>query len=181
MKQGIHPDYAEATVICSCGNTFKTRATKSELHIELCNQCHPFYTGQQKFVDTGGRVQRFSDKFGSAASAVIEREAADRDARQKAHEEAAAAAREARAAKEAAEAAEAEKAERAAKREAKKAEAAQAEVAAAEEVVAEEAVESEAVEAAEPEAVASDSAEVVVEEAGDAEAASEEPAEEAAE
>ena len=100
MKQGIHPDYQEATVTCSCGNTFKTRATKSELHIELCNQCHPFYTGQQKFVDTGGRVQRFSDKFGSAASAVMEREAADREARQKAHEEASLAAREARVAKE---------------------------------------------------------------------------------
>ena len=126
MKQGIHPNYDEATVICSCGNTFKTRATKPELHIELCNQCHPFYTGQQKFVDTGGRVQRFSDKFGSAANQVIEREAAERDARQKAHEESEAAAREARAAKEAAEAAEAEKAERAAKREAAKAEAATA-------------------------------------------------------
>ena len=100
MKQGIHPDYQEATVTCSCGNTFKTRATKSELHIELCNQCHPFYTGQQKFVDTGGRVQRFSDKFGSAASVVMEREAADREARQKAHEEAALAAREARVTKE---------------------------------------------------------------------------------
>jgi large subunit ribosomal protein L31 len=126
MKQGIHPDYVEATVTCSCGNTFKTHATKSELHIELCNQCHPFYTGQQKFVDTGGRVQRFSDKFGSAASAVIEREAAERDARQKAHEEAASAAREVRAAKDAAEAAEAEKAQKAAKREAAKAEAAAA-------------------------------------------------------
>ncbi len=111
MKQGIHPDYAEATVTCSCGNTFKTRATKSELHIELCNQCHPFYTGQQKFVDTGGRVQRFSDKFGSAASVVMERQAADREARQKAHEEAAIAAREARVVKES------EKAHRASKHE----------------------------------------------------------------
>ena len=109
MKQGIHPDYVEATVTCSCGNTFKTHATKSELHIELCNQCHPFYTGQQKFVDTGGRVQRFSDKFGTAAKSVMEREAAEREARQKAHEEAAIAAREARAAKDS------EKADRAAK------------------------------------------------------------------
>jgi large subunit ribosomal protein L31 len=109
MKQGIHPEYVEATVTCSCGNTFKTRATKPQLHIELCNQCHPFYTGQQKFVDTGGRVQRFSDKFGSAASAVMEREAAEREARQKAHEEAAMAAREARVAKES------EKAQRASK------------------------------------------------------------------
>jgi large subunit ribosomal protein L31 len=150
VKQGIHPDYAEATVICSCGNTFKTRATKSELHIELCNQCHPFYTGQQKFVDTGGRVQRFSDKFGSAADVVMEREAADRDARQKAHEDAATAAREARAAKEAVEAAEAEKTERAAKREASKAKAAEAATAVEETgVVAVEVAETEAVEVAE--------------------------------
>jgi len=135
LKQRIHPDYVEATVVCSCGNTFKTRATKPELHIELCNQCHPFYTGQQKFVDTGGRVQRFSDKFGSAASAVLERESAERDARQKAHEEAAVAAREARVAKEAAEAVEAEKAERATKRETAKSDA-EADAAATEEVSA---------------------------------------------
>ena len=121
MKQDIHPDYVESTVTCSCGNTFKTHATRSELHIELCNQCHPFYTGQQKFVDTGGRVQRFSDKFGSAAQSVMEKEAAERDARQKAHEEAAMAAREARVAKES------EKAERSSKHEvAEAAEAAQA-------------------------------------------------------
>ena len=101
MRQGIHPDYNEATVVCSCGNTFKTRSTKSDLHVELCSQCHPFYTGKQKFVDTGGRVQRFSDKFGNAASAVLEKDAAVRDARQKAAEEAEATARAAREAKEA--------------------------------------------------------------------------------
>ena len=76
MKKDIHPEYMEATVRCSCGNTFITRATKPELRVELCNACHPFYTGQQKFVDTGGRVQRFADKYGSAASAISEREAA---------------------------------------------------------------------------------------------------------
>ena len=65
MKQGIHPQYVECTVTCSCGNTFKTHATVSEMKVELCNECHPFYTGQQKFVDTGGRVQRFADKFGA--------------------------------------------------------------------------------------------------------------------
>ena len=69
MKQGIHPEYVECTVRCSCGNVFKTRSTKSEITVELCNECHPFYTGQQKFVDTGGRVQRFADKFGGAAAA----------------------------------------------------------------------------------------------------------------
>ena len=90
MKPGIHPEYVESTVHCSCGNTFKTRSTKPELHVELCSECHPFYTGKQKFVDTGGRVQRFSDKFGNAAAATLEREAAAKAARQKAADEAAA-------------------------------------------------------------------------------------------
>jgi large subunit ribosomal protein L31 len=108
MKQGIHPEYVESTVHCSCGNTFKTRSTKAELHVELCSQCHPFYTGKQKFVDTGGRVQRFADKFGNAAAATLEREAAAREARQKAAETAAAAAKAERDAKEAAKAERAE-------------------------------------------------------------------------
>ena len=73
MKQGIHPQYVECTVTCSCGNTFKTHATVSEMKVELCNECHPFYTGQQKFVDTGGRVQRFADKFGGAAAAQLKK------------------------------------------------------------------------------------------------------------
>ncbi|MBC7266045.1 MAG: 50S ribosomal protein L31 [Coriobacteriia bacterium] len=108
MRKGIHPDYVECRVVCSCGNTFVTRSTKPELHVELCNQCHPFYTGQQKFVDSGGRVQRFADKFGNAAAAVMEREAAEREARRKAAEEAAAklkAEREAKAAEKASRAA----------------------------------------------------------------------------
>ncbi len=81
MKKGIHPDYVECTVKCSCGNTFKTRSTKPEIKIDICNVCHPFYTGQQKFVDTGGRVQRFADKYGSAKDLVAEREAAKKAAR----------------------------------------------------------------------------------------------------
>jgi large subunit ribosomal protein L31 len=63
MKQGIHPEYMETHVTCSCGNTFVTRSTKPEMHVELCNQCHPFYTGKQKLVDTGGRVERFQRKY----------------------------------------------------------------------------------------------------------------------
>jgi large subunit ribosomal protein L31 len=63
MKQDIHPEYVETRVTCSCGNTFTTRSTKPELHVELCNQCHPFYTGKQKLVDTGGRVERFQRKY----------------------------------------------------------------------------------------------------------------------
>jgi large subunit ribosomal protein L31 len=63
MKTEIHPEYVETRVTCSCGNTFVTRSTKGELHVELCNQCHPFYTGKQKLVDTGGRVERFNRKY----------------------------------------------------------------------------------------------------------------------
>ncbi len=72
MKQGIHPDYVETKVTCSCGNTFTTRSVKSELHVELCNQCHPFYTGKQKLVDTGGRVERFQRKYGRPTASDAE-------------------------------------------------------------------------------------------------------------
>ncbi|HYR62479.1 MAG TPA: 50S ribosomal protein L31 [Actinomycetota bacterium] len=70
MKTGIHPDYVTASVRCSCGNTFETRSTKSELKVEICSQCHPFYTGKQKLVDTGGRVERFEKKYGRRAAQV---------------------------------------------------------------------------------------------------------------
>jgi large subunit ribosomal protein L31 len=69
MKQGIHPEYVETLVTCSCGNTFTTRSVKPELHVELCNKCHPFYTGKQKLVDTGGRVERFQRKYARRAPA----------------------------------------------------------------------------------------------------------------
>lgn len=65
MKTGIHPDYVVATVTCSCGNTFTTRSTKADLHVELCSECHPFYTGKQKLVDTGGRIDRFERRYGT--------------------------------------------------------------------------------------------------------------------
>ena len=68
MRADIHPDYVEASVKCSCGNTFTTRSTKNELHAELCNECHPFYTGKQKLVDTGGRVERFQRRYGKQGS-----------------------------------------------------------------------------------------------------------------
>ncbi|MDO8848116.1 MAG: 50S ribosomal protein L31 [Coriobacteriia bacterium] len=99
MRTGIHPDYVDCKVTCSCGETFQTRSTKPELHVELCSKCHPFFTGTQKLVDSGGRVQRFADKFGNAAAAVAEKEAAAREARQKTAEEAALVAREAKAVK----------------------------------------------------------------------------------
>ena len=63
MKADIHPDYVLATVTCSCGNTFETRSTKPELHVEICANCHPFYTGKQKLLDSGGRVERFQRRL----------------------------------------------------------------------------------------------------------------------
>lgn len=142
MKQGIHPDYVECTVRCSCGNTFTTRSTKSELKIDICNACHPFYTGTQKLIDTGGRVQRFADRFGSAKEAVAQREAEKKAAK-------AAKAAELEAVKKAErEAKAAAKAERAAAYAAKAEAAAAAAEAAAEEAPVEEQVEAaEAVEA----------------------------------
>lgn len=108
MKQGIHPEYVECTVRCTCGNTWTTRATVPEMRIDLCDKCHPFYTGQQKLVDTGGRVQRFADKFGGAANATLEAAKAAKEAK------AAKAAEQEAARKAAAEAKAAEKAKRAA-------------------------------------------------------------------
>ena len=69
MKTGIHPNYIACTVRCSCGNTFVTRATKPELRVELCSECHPFYTGKQKLVDTGGRVERFQRRYAKSQEA----------------------------------------------------------------------------------------------------------------
>ena len=68
MKEGIHPAYKEVDVRCACGNTFKTRSTKPELHLEICSACHPFFTGRQKLIDTEGRVERFTKKFGAQTS-----------------------------------------------------------------------------------------------------------------
>ncbi len=65
MKEGIHPKYQEVEARCACGNTFKTRSTKPELHLEICSNCHPFFTGRQKLIDTEGRVERFTKKFGT--------------------------------------------------------------------------------------------------------------------
>jgi large subunit ribosomal protein L31 len=68
VKQGIHPKYKEVEVRCACGATWKTRSTKDELRLEICSQCHPFFTGRQKLIDTEGRVERFTKKFGVQTS-----------------------------------------------------------------------------------------------------------------
>ena len=63
MKEGLHPEYQTATVKCACGETFETRSTKKDISIEICSKCHPFFTGKQKIVDAGGRVDKFRKKF----------------------------------------------------------------------------------------------------------------------
>lgn len=145
MKPDIHPEYVDCTVRCSCGNTFQTRSTKPEIRIDICNECHPFFTGTQKLIDTGGRVQRFTDKFGAARENIAAREAEKKAAAKAATAEAEAAKKAEREKKAAA------KAERAAKYAAEAAKKAEAEAAAAA------AAEAEAP-AAEPEAPAEENA-----------------------
>ncbi len=69
MKTDIHPTYATATVKCACGNVFQTRSTFAEISLDICSNCHPFYTGKQKLIDTAGRVERFRQKYAKAGSA----------------------------------------------------------------------------------------------------------------
>ena len=64
LKEGIHPKYFEATVTCGCGNTFKTGSTKSELRVDVCSKCHPFFTGRQRDVKAGGRIEKFNKRYG---------------------------------------------------------------------------------------------------------------------
>ena len=64
MKKGIHPEYKKARITCLCGNMIETRSTQEDIHVEICSQCHPFFTGKQKLVDTAGRVERFQRKYG---------------------------------------------------------------------------------------------------------------------
>ncbi|HUA11165.1 MAG TPA: 50S ribosomal protein L31 [Solirubrobacteraceae bacterium] len=70
MKDGIHPRYEPVTVTCSCGNEFVTRSTAESLHVEVCAECHPFYTGRQKLLDTGGRVERFQRRMAKGRAAA---------------------------------------------------------------------------------------------------------------
>ncbi|MFN7735647.1 MAG: 50S ribosomal protein L31 [Pirellula sp.] len=71
MKDGIHPKYFETQVTCGCGNSFKTRSTRKELKVDICNVCHPFYTGKLKFVDTAGRIEKFQNKFAAGTYASL--------------------------------------------------------------------------------------------------------------
>ena len=65
MKDSVHPEYKQSTVRCACGNSFETRSTAGDLQVDICSNCHPFYTGKQKYVDAAGRVEKFQRKFGS--------------------------------------------------------------------------------------------------------------------
>ena len=67
MKSGLHPSYEETTIKCACGNVVTTRSTKKDIKVEICSKCHPFFTGKQKLVDTGGRVERFERRFKAVA------------------------------------------------------------------------------------------------------------------
>jgi large subunit ribosomal protein L31 len=78
VKQGIHPEYHKVEVRCACGATWQTRATKDELHLEICSNCHPFFTGRQKLVDTEGRVERFTKKYGKVTVAARREQEAER-------------------------------------------------------------------------------------------------------
>lgn len=73
MKKGIHPNYVETTVRCGCGNSFVTRSTVKELAVDICNACHPFYTGKLKYIDTAGRIERFQSKFAQTGYASLKR------------------------------------------------------------------------------------------------------------
>ena len=109
MKEGIHPNYKDVEARCACGNTFTTRSTKPELHLEICSACHPFFTGRQKLIDTEGRVERFSKKFGLQTSET--RKTAEKAAKAATAATKAAAAKKAKAAKAAAKPPKKEKAE----------------------------------------------------------------------
>jgi len=72
MKDGIHPEYQETKVTCGCGNAFVTRSTRPEMRIDICNQCHPFFTGKLKYVDTAGRIEKFQNKFAAGSYASLQ-------------------------------------------------------------------------------------------------------------
>jgi len=73
MKDGIHPKYVETKVTCGCGNSFTTRSTRPELKVDICNMCHPFFTGKLKYVDTAGRIEKFMSRFGQGTYASLQR------------------------------------------------------------------------------------------------------------
>jgi large subunit ribosomal protein L31 len=76
MKEAIHPDYKAAKILCNCGNVIETRSTRGDFHIEICSNCHPFFTGKQKLMDTAGRIEKFKTRYAGAGTAKPEAKAA---------------------------------------------------------------------------------------------------------
>ena len=74
MKEAIHPDYGNAKIVCNCGNVIETRSTRGDFHIEICSNCHPFFTGKQKIMDTAGRIEKFRTRYGSATAQAAPKE-----------------------------------------------------------------------------------------------------------
>ena len=83
MKDKIHPEYQSAVIHCACGTVFKTRSTRKDMRIGICSKCHPFFTGTQKYVDTAGRVERFTKRYAAAAAATAATAAAKAEAKKK--------------------------------------------------------------------------------------------------
>ncbi len=77
MKKDIHPDYEMGTVICSCGNTFQTRSTAGDLKVEICSECHPFFTGKQKMIDSAGRIDKFRLRYGDRGKTTLDEDKAE--------------------------------------------------------------------------------------------------------
>jgi large subunit ribosomal protein L31 len=73
LKEGIHPSYNEATVVCACGETFTTRSTRSNIKVDICSKCHPFFTGKQKIIDAEGRVEKFKKKYAKSKTTLTEK------------------------------------------------------------------------------------------------------------
>jgi large subunit ribosomal protein L31 len=72
MKEAIHPDYKAAKIVCNCGNVIETRSTRGDFHVEICSNCHPFFTGKQKIMDTAGRIEKFKTRYAAAPAAKVE-------------------------------------------------------------------------------------------------------------
>ena len=83
MKKDIHPEYVETKVTCGCGNAFTTRSTRPELRVDICNACHPFYTGRLKYVDAAGRIEKFQNKFAKGSYASLQGGAAKKKGKKK--------------------------------------------------------------------------------------------------
>lgn len=80
MKEGIHPEYKTVTVTCSCGNTFQTRSTSGDMKVEICSQCHPFFTGKQKMIDSAGRIDKFEMRYGKHRKKAKESKSKEKEA-----------------------------------------------------------------------------------------------------